>query len=193
MPKKIIFEIQFGIFYSLVVFWTYPFVAAAANAETDGLEIMSQPIASNSTSIPEIGSLPEKHHLFTSEPRASDDRDNGPIAHNARSSHITLPTGVGEALARAQSRATARSLASVDRLSTESDAVIQTPSNAYHSFSPAVVALLMPASVFGVLARLGLEALATYDGNAIFPLAYPQAVGCLIMGFALPLKDTISN
>jgi fluoride exporter len=70
--------------------------------------------------------------------------------------------------------------------------MIQTPSSAYHPFSLAVVALLMPASVFGVLARLGLEALATYDGEAIFPLAYPQAVGCFIMGIVLPLKDTIS-
>jgi len=51
----------------------------------------------------------------------------------------------------------------------------------------------MPASVFGVLARLGLQALGTYDGKSIFPLAYPQAVGCLIMGIALPLKDTIGD
>ncbi|KAF8484876.1 CrcB-like protein-domain-containing protein [Russula ochroleuca] len=51
----------------------------------------------------------------------------------------------------------------------------------------------MPASVFGVLARLGLQALGTYDGKSIFILAYPQAVGCLIMGIALPLKDTFSN
>jgi hypothetical protein len=50
----------------------------------------------------------------------------------------------------------------------------------------------MPASIFGTLARLGLEGLATYNGKAIFPLAYPQAMGCLIMGIALPLKDTIS-
>jgi hypothetical protein len=86
-----------------------------------------------------------------------------------------------------------RSLASVDRLSTGSNVMIQAPSSAYHPFSPAVVALLMPTSIFGVLARLGLQALATYDGKAIFPLAYPQAVGCLIMGIALPLKDTISS
>jgi fluoride exporter len=51
----------------------------------------------------------------------------------------------------------------------------------------------MPASVFGVLARLGLQALGSYDGRSIFPLAYPQAVGCLIMGIVLPLKDTIGD
>jgi hypothetical protein len=102
-------------------------------------------------------------------------------------------TTVGEALARQLSTTDARSLATVDRLSSASDDVIQNPSNAYHPFSPAVVALLMPASVFGVLARLGLEGLATYDGKAIFPLAYPQATGCFVMGIVLPLKDTISG
>ena len=69
----------------------------------------------------------------------------------------------------------------------------QRPPRVYHPFSPAVVALLMPASVFGVLARLGLQALGTYDGRSIFPLAYPQAVGCLVMGITLPLKDIIGD
>jgi fluoride exporter len=52
-----------------------------------------------------------------------------------------------------------------------------------------VLALLIPFSTFGVLARLGLLALGTYDGNSIFPLIYVQAVGCLIMGFAVELKE----
>lgn len=56
-----------------------------------------------------------------------------------------------------------------------------------------VLALLIPASIFGTLARLGLDALAKYDGNSIFPLAYAQATGCLIMGFALGLKEPLSN
>jgi len=150
---------------------------------------MSKPIASNSTSLPEIGSLPEKHDASPSEQRAHQNHDDGPGAHKA--SHVAA--GVGLALAPQQSIADARSLPSVDRLSTGSDVMIQVPSSAYHPFSPAVVALLMPASIFGVLARLGLQALATYDGKAIFPLAYPQAVGCLIMGIALSLKDTISS
>lgn len=67
------------------------------------------------------------------------------------------------------------------------------PPGAYQPLSPAVIVLLMPASVFGVLARLGLDALATYDGRSIFPLAYAQALGCFIMGIALPLKDTVNN
>ena len=82
---------------------------------------------------------------------------------------------------------------SIDRPPTVLGSPTQGSPRVYHPFSPAVIALLMPASVFGVLARLGLQALATYDGKSIFPLAYPQAVGCLIMGIAIPLKDTIGD
>jgi len=64
-----------------------------------------------------------------------------------------------------------------------------TPSNVYHPLSVPVLALLMPASILGVLARLGLQALTTYDGRSIFPLAYVQATGCLVMGFGLALKE----
>jgi len=51
----------------------------------------------------------------------------------------------------------------------------------------------MPAAVFGTLARLGLDALTSYPGESIFPLAYVQGVGCLIMGFCLALKQPISD
>ncbi|KAJ7591037.1 CrcB-like protein-domain-containing protein [Mycena floridula] len=63
----------------------------------------------------------------------------------------------------------------------------------FSPFSIHIIALLIPASAFGLLVRLGLQALATYDGDAIFSLAYVQALGCLIMGFALRLKDPISR
>lgn len=62
-------------------------------------------------------------------------------------------------------------------------------SKVYAPLSFPVLALLMPASVLGVLARLGLLALMDYDGHSVFPLAYVQAVGCLIMGFAIKLKE----
>lgn len=150
--------------------------------------IASKAIASNPTLSPKIGSHFEVHDVPATEQCAPKGRDNAPVADKEH----PVATSVGVALARQQSTADARTLASVDRLSTESDAVILTPSKIYHPFSPAVVALLMPASIFGTLARLGLQALATYDGRAIFPLAYPQAIGCLVMGIALPLKDTIS-
>ncbi|KAJ6539406.1 CrcB-like protein-domain-containing protein [Mycena capillaripes] len=63
----------------------------------------------------------------------------------------------------------------------------------YHPLSFHVLAFLMPFSVLGVLARLGLSALATYSGQSIFPLAYAQATGCLIMGFCLALKEPFSR
>ncbi|KAF8204419.1 major facilitator superfamily domain-containing protein [Mycena galopus ATCC 62051] len=59
----------------------------------------------------------------------------------------------------------------------------------YHPLSIHIIALLMSCSVLGALARLGLSALATYNGQSIFPLAYSQATGCLIMGFCLALKE----
>lgn len=52
--------------------------------------------------------------------------------------------------------------------------------------------LLAPASVFGVLTRLGLSALATYDGSSIFELAYSQALGCFIMGYLTTVRAPLS-
>ncbi|KAN0131423.1 CrcB-like domain containing protein [Lactarius tabidus] len=88
--------------------------------------------------------------------------------------------------------ADARSLASTELPVTHADPPAIT-GKTYDPLSLAVIAPLMPASIFGVLARLGLEGLATYDGRSIFPLAYPQALGCLVMGICLPLKDPISS
>jgi CrcB protein len=68
-----------------------------------------------------------------------------------------------------------------------------TPSKIYPPLSFPVIALLAPASIFGVLARLGLIALMSYDGHSVFPLAYVQAVGCLIMGMGLRLKEPIGR
>jgi hypothetical protein len=62
-----------------------------------------------------------------------------------------------------------------------------------YPLSPEVLLMLMPAAVFGTLARLGLDALTTYPGESIFPLAYVQGVGCLVMGFCLGLKGPISD
>ncbi|KAJ6544040.1 major facilitator superfamily domain-containing protein [Mycena capillaripes] len=64
---------------------------------------------------------------------------------------------------------------------------------AYHPLSLHVIALLMPFSVLGVLARLGLSALATYSGQSVFPLLYAQGIGCLIMGFCLALKEPFNR
>jgi fluoride exporter len=71
----------------------------------------------------------------------------------------------------------------------DSELSAQRPVKPTNPWSLHVLALLIPASTFGVLARLGLLALGTYDGSSIFPLIYVQALGCLIMGFAVELKE----
>ena len=71
--------------------------------------------------------------------------------------------------------------------------VVEPPPQLFHPLNWEILALLMPASVFGVLARLGLSALTSYAGESIFPLAYVQGVGCLVMGFCLALKVPLSE
>lgn len=68
-----------------------------------------------------------------------------------------------------------------------------TPTPVYHTFSIHILALLMAFSVLGTLARLGLHALASYPGQSIFPLAWVQAVGCFVMGFALGLREPLTR
>jgi hypothetical protein len=154
------------------------------NQPTGAPKMMSQ----HPPSLLENGSFCEKDASSTSQ-------QNAPHHH-----HHDIPiqgsytgAGTGSILARHQSIADARSLADIDRLSTESDVTSMGSAKIYRPFSPTVIALLMPASVLGTLARLGLQSLATYDGKSIFPLAYPQALGCLIMGITLPLKVPIHN
>lgn len=111
----------------------------------------------------------------------------GPLTTTSLHHH----SSIGSALARHQSTADASSLAGIDRPPSREEQL--PPAKVYHPMSPAVLALLMPASVFGVLARLGIVALVSYDGRSIFPLAYAQALGCLIMGVAVRLKDPIGG
>ena len=49
----------------------------------------------------------------------------------------------------------------------------------------AVLGLVAFASIWGTLAREGLVALNTYDGQSVAPLVWAQAVGCLVMGLAV--------
>lgn len=98
---------------------------------------------------------------------------------------------VGTVLARHQTIDDANTLASIDRPPSEVEEL--PPVKIYQPLSIHVLALLMPASIFGVLARLGLQALATYNGESIFPLAYVQATGCFIMGVGLRMKVPFGN
>ncbi|SAM81463.1 uncharacterized protein UBRO_02946 [Ustilago bromivora] len=49
----------------------------------------------------------------------------------------------------------------------------------------AILGLLTFAAIWGTLAREGLVALNTYDGESVASLVWAQAVGCLIMGLAI--------
>lgn len=49
------------------------------------------------------------------------------------------------------------------------------------------------ASFFGVLIRLGLTYINTYDGQPVPPLIWAQVVGCAIMGSAVARRDTLEN
>jgi CrcB protein len=96
---------------------------------------------------------------------------------------------VRASLARHEHVEDAQSLASIDRPPEEELPLQQI----YHPLSLHVLALLAPASILGLLARLGLLALTTYDGQSIFPLAYVQSVGCLLMGIGIGLKEPIGR
>ena len=123
-------------------------------------------------------------HLFIPE----DNQQKSSPAHPDRRNRSE---SIGEALARHGSIRDAQSLASIDRPPNDEESL--PPSKIYHPFSIPVLALLIPASIFGTLARLGLQALVTYDGQSIFPLAYIQATGCFIMGIGLGVKEPFGN
>ena len=55
------------------------------------------------------------------------------------------------------------------------------------------IALLAPFGILGLLARLGITAIATYRNQAIFSLAWVQAVGCFVMGLAQYQKPFIMS
>jgi len=100
-------------------------------------------------------------------------------------------SSVGSALIRHGTLNDELSLASIDRPPSIKEGL--PPSKIYHPLSLHVLALLIPASILGLLARLGLEALGTYDGQSIFPLAYVQSIGCFIMGFGVALKEPLGR
>lgn len=98
---------------------------------------------------------------------------------------------VGSIIASHRTVVSADSLVTIDRPPNAADDL--PPAKIYGPYSVHVLALLMPASILGVLARVGLQALVTYDGESIFPLAYIQATGCFIMGVALGMKAPFGN
>ena len=53
--------------------------------------------------------------------------------------------------------------------------------------------LLAFATLWGVLARLGLEWLGKFADGEVFYLIWPQLVGCLVMGFVVERKKGIEK
>lgn len=53
--------------------------------------------------------------------------------------------------------------------------------------------LLIPGTILGLLARLGIKHLDSYPNAAVFSLAWVQGLGCLAMGAALGQKTTLTK
>lgn len=66
-------------------------------------------------------------------------------------------------------------------------------SKVYGPYDLPILLILAPASILGVLCRLGLQALTTFDGSSVFALGYVNAFGCLIMGFGLSMKGPLGQ
>ncbi|KAG9317390.1 CrcB-like protein-domain-containing protein [Chiua virens] len=118
-----------------------------------------------------------------------------PVSNGAGQANLDHPAerhhDVGSIIASHRTIASADSLATIDCPPDEAENLPL--AKIYRPYSIHVLALLMPASILGVLARLGLEALLTYDGQSIFPLAYVQATGCFVMGISLGMKAPFGN
>lgn len=63
----------------------------------------------------------------------------------------------------------------------------------YQPFALPVLLILAPASILGVLARLGLQALTSFSGQSVFSLLYVQSLGCFVMGMGSGFKEPLGN
>ncbi|KAK7691059.1 hypothetical protein QCA50_006162 [Cerrena zonata] len=159
-----------------------------ANGTVDDSSQYARPTDPDNTGIqPSYGHNTEQTNGFTN----SDDTRVPTLKHRRHS--------VSSALSHHSSIQSAASLASIDRPPSRTSATAEYPleklpaAKIYHPLSPHVIALLMPASIFGVLARLGIQALVGYEGKSAFPLAWVQAMGCFIMGFGVGIKDPLGQ
>jgi CrcB protein len=57
----------------------------------------------------------------------------------------------------------------------------------------ATLSLLGIFSFFGTLIRLGLIAIGSYNGQTVFPLLWPNVVGCTLMGMFTTRKHCIEE
>ncbi|SGY26653.1 BQ5605_C018g08755 [Microbotryum silenes-dioicae] len=91
-----------------------------------------------------------------------------------------------------------RSVASAERrIATplEFETVVEVESKVYHvvMFRLATYALLVFATIWGVLARLGLLLIGRAAQSQVFPLIWAQMAGCLVMGVAVSRKSEVEH
>ena len=53
--------------------------------------------------------------------------------------------------------------------------------------------LIIPFSILGLLTRLGLVSIETFSGQQVFALAWPQFVGCFLMGLFVSTRTWIDH
>jgi len=107
-----------------------------------------------------------------------------------RSGQLQFPKSDIEAQAR-QEEEQLHEAETIDRPPDEDQDIRK--SKVYRPYDLPVLLILAPASILGVLCRLGLVALTTFEGSSVFALGYVNALGCLIMGFGLSMKGPLGE
>lgn len=67
------------------------------------------------------------------------------------------------------------------------------PLPVYHKLSIHILSVLIPASIFGTLGRLGLDALMGYDGHPVFPVIYAQSLGSFVIGVMIGIREQVAR
>ncbi|KAK4050954.1 hypothetical protein OIV83_003083 [Microbotryomycetes sp. JL201] len=79
------------------------------------------------------------------------------------------------------------------RLPSEPKHVQHPPPRQDQAVTAATMSLLVFATIWGVLARLGLEWIGSFGQSEVFPLVWAQIIGCLIMGLVVEKKKGIER
>ncbi|KAG0200381.1 hypothetical protein BGX33_011047, partial [Mortierella sp. NVP41] len=76
----------------------------------------------------------------------------------------------------------------------ETDSTIDTPVAPLPTRARILLpALIIPFSILGLLIRLGLVSIETFEGQQVFALAWPQFVGCMLMGLFVSTRVWIDS
>lgn len=76
----------------------------------------------------------------------------------------------------------------------EKTGLTKAPQANLNALSPIrISALIIPFSMLGLLARLGLVSIESFSGQQVFALAWPQFIGCLLMGLFVSMRSWIDQ